>query len=68
MVWRFSEYPEGRPGADGTGIPSPPGAERSFVDTATLAIRLLIVLLVVIDRVMRRQHGHAAPTPGSSRP
>jgi hypothetical protein len=54
MAWRFSELPEGRPGADRSRGTGPTGAERSFVDTTTLAITLLIVLLVVIDRVMRR--------------
>lgn len=42
------------PGPPGPGVPGPPGVGRSAVDTATLALTLLIALLVVIDRVTRR--------------
>ena len=42
------------PEPTGPGVPGQPGAERSFVDSTKLAITLLIVLMVVIDRAMRR--------------
>ena len=46
--------PRAVPGLSGPGEPGQPGSQRSAVDTATLAIALLIALLVVIDQVTRR--------------
>jgi len=42
------------PGPTGPGVPGQPGAGRRTVDSTALVITLLIVLLVVIDRVVRR--------------
>jgi hypothetical protein len=54
-AWRDVLLPStAGPGPTGPGVPGRPGAGGRTVDSTALVITLLIVLLVVIDRVVRR--------------